>query len=186
IFGPVSIILGLDVEGVPFLFDREDPFKELDVQVIGDHDPAIIFQGLVPLGFGLMADKGDAIDLQFFRGGEELHIHGIVEQRIDDGPFFDDKIMESLFFGLQATGYANGSPTNDDQIEFLHYKALSFKSAMVAKGSSLLKTKLPATRISAPAWVSFKALPALTPPSISIRVLAFLWSIKLFSSRTFK
>src|SRR5690606_7551684 len=31
IFGPVSIFLGLDVEGVPFFFDREDPFKELDV-----------------------------------------------------------------------------------------------------------------------------------------------------------
>src|SRR5690606_19821332 len=159
--------------------------KEVDVQFVGGHDPAIILQGLVPLGFGFVADKGNTVDFQFLRGGEELHIDGVVEQGIDDGTLFNDEIVQLRLFGLQPTGDADGAPTDDQKVELLHYCVLSFRSWIVARESALLKTKLPATRISAPAETSFAALSALTPPSISIRALDPLRRISSLISITF-
>src|SRR5690606_17412209 len=106
-------------------------------------------------------------------------------QRVDNGAFFNDDIAESAFFGLQATGNANGSPTNNDNIKFLHYAVFSFRSLMVSVGFSLLKTKLPATKTSAPCSTSFLALSAFTPPSISIKALEFFLWIRFFRSFTF-
>ncbi len=46
----------------------------------------------------------------------------------------------------------------------------SFSPLMFASGSGELKTKLPATRASAPAFTKRFPVSKLTPPSISIRV----------------
>jgi hypothetical protein len=46
---------------------------------------------------------------------------------------------------------------------------------MVFEGFALLKTKLPATKTSAPKSVNFLALEAVTPPSTSIVTVAFFF-----------
>ena len=52
---------------------------------------------------------------------------------------------------------------------FCFYRVVNFfKSAIVAVGFSALKTKLPATRTSAPASTNCFAFLLVTPPSTSI------------------
>src|SRR5690606_65273 len=124
VLGPVACLVRSDVEGFRFFLDREHPFKEFDVQFIGGYDPTVVFQGLVPFGLGLAADERDVVDFQFLRGGEELHVYRVVEQRIHQGPFFYNEIVKPVFLGLKATGNANGTPTDDKKVEQSHYWVL--------------------------------------------------------------
>ena len=61
-----------------------------------------------------------------------------------------------------------------------------FHALPVCEGFSALKTKLPATKIFAPASTSCLAFLLVTPPSISIRVDAFFLIIKSFNLSIFE
>ena len=88
---------------------------------------AIILQRFGAAWFGIVRHKRHTADLQPLGGGEKLHVHRVVVERIDECSFFKHQVFQSMFLCFQCTGDADWSAADYDHGEVWVFQIFSDK-----------------------------------------------------------
>lgn len=94
----------------------------LDFLVLRDFDSvmlsgaAIVFEGFGARGLAALRGHGEIADFHAFRRGEEIHVGGIVVERIAEATFVDDERAQARAFGFDGAGESCGAGTDADDV----------------------------------------------------------------------
>jgi hypothetical protein len=99
-----------------------DPFVLADAQLIKLGHTPVILERLRACGLFVHGGHGDVADLQQLRRGEEHHVGGVVVNRIDDAPLFDEHGVQVPSLQLDGAGQTGGPGAYDDRVVGAHSK----------------------------------------------------------------
>src|SRR5271157_2866307 len=98
-------------------FHLQHRFVLADVELVVLGALSVILERFLARWLLVGAGKGNVADLQQLRRGEERHVAGIVEQRVDQTALVDVCYRETGPLGVNGAGKASRSGADDDHVE---------------------------------------------------------------------
>ena len=107
----------------PKLADLDDFFVLPHVQRKHSCHLSVVLQRLIARGLFALRDERHTSDFEEFRGREEDHLHGKMQDRVGDASLFENEILHAVFVRLDSGGKARRPCANNNDVErFLaHY-----------------------------------------------------------------
>src|SRR5580692_7927512 len=107
---------GVHSEGVVAACDAVHFFVLMNFDFEMFDGAPVIFQSFGASGLEVGDGHRQVADFHAFGRGEKSHVGRIVEQRVTEAAFIEDKRGEALEFGFDGTGQAGGAGANADDV----------------------------------------------------------------------
>jgi hypothetical protein len=103
-------------EELPVAGHRRHGLPQLDRQLVGVDDAAVVAERFGPGGLLVGRHERQVADLEQFRRREEHHLQGKMEDGVDDDALLQDDVAEPVALGGDRGGETGRAGTDDDEV----------------------------------------------------------------------